>query len=68
MLRQSLLLDCNDNFYCERFTACPHDWLIKIPLVMGGWAIWLYSTRSDEAILTIKRAWKRICGTRNWVR
>jgi len=42
-------------------------WLIKIPLVIlvGAWAIWLYSTPSDQVILTIKRAWKRIRGARN---
>jgi len=42
-------------------------WLIKIPLVLlvGAGAIWLYSTPSEQVIMTIKRLWRKIRGTSN---
>jgi hypothetical protein len=49
------------------FAACNMIWLIKIPLVIlvGAWAIWLYSTPSEQVVMTIKRLWRKIRGTPN---
>jgi len=40
---------------------CIMIWLIKIPLVIlvGAWAIWLYSTPSAEVERTFKRMWAK---------
>ena len=55
IFRQPSLLDCSDNQAVRDLSRASVIWLIKIPVVIlvGAWAIWCYSTPSDEVMLTI---------------